>query len=429
MRNSLGLAAMLVIATAWTHAQVEPEATGGGFLPGVSATQPITQNLLDYSLRYAQGAYVYTNSLTNQSTGIVSGSFDYTRSSDHFPLKMNYIGGYIWPVAGPNLGTGMFQHLVLSQGFNQGRWSVLAYDDINDTPEAPSVGFSGVPGTGETISGSGTGSSTAATILDINTRVLNNLAEGEFGYRAGSATTLSFGGGSQVLNFPNGGGLDTAGELANAGITRYLNSRTAIVGQFEFSHFSFGASAYSNNMAGNYDINSVPVGFRYSLTRQLTVSVEGGPQWISSSNSTLAPPVTTAMVNASASDSFHMGSLSLTYDRGVQSSSGYLAASVVDSVKGDFSRRLGRETSVGITGGFFRFAAVVSANGTADALSAGAQISQDLGRYFNFSANYAAVNQTSSLAGSAPQANVLNGLYHAISFSLAFSPRQMRANQ
>ncbi len=430
MRKSLGLAVMFAIATAWTHAQVEPEATGGSFLPGVSATQPVTQNLLDYSFRYAQTAYIYgSNSANNQSTGIASGAFDYSHSSEHFPLKLNYIGGYIWPVAGPSLGTGMFHHLVLSQTFNQGRWSVLAYDDVKDNPEAPTVGFSGVAGTGEPISGSGTGSSTAATILDINTRVVNNLAEGEFGYRVGTATTLSLGGGSQVLNFPNGGGLNTSGELANAGITRNLSARTALVGQFEFSHFSFGASAYSNDTAGSYNINSVPIGFRYSWTRQITVSVEAGPQWINSSNSAIAPPVTTAMVNAAALGTFRMGSLSLTYDRGVESSSGYLAAAVVDSVKGNFSHRFGRQTSVGLTGGFFRFAAVQTADGTADAVSGGAQFSQNIGRYVNFSANYAAVDQTSLLTGAAPQGNVLNGLYHSVSFSLAFAPRQYRSNQ
>jgi hypothetical protein len=432
MRKSVSLAAIFVIASACVHAQVVPEATGRGFIPGVTGlgAPPVTGNLLDYSLRYSQTVYIYTSgNLSNEAMSIASGNFSYAHPSDRLPLNLNYIGGYIWPVAGPNLGTGVFQRLALNQGFIAGRWSFFVYDDLTDTPEAPTVGFSGVAGTGEPISGSGTGSSASPTILNLNTRVVSNLAEGELGYKLGSTTTLNVGGGQEIFEFPNGGGLNTNGELANTGITRYLSSRTSIAGQFLFSHVSFGASPYSDGTAGSYDISAVPVGFQYSWTRQLTVSVEAGPQWVSSSYSNLAPPITTAMVNASASDRFRTGTLTLTYDRGVEASSGYFPAAVLDSVNGNFSQRFGRSTTVGISGAYFHFAALQSTDGNVSSPNCGVQVSQYLGRYLNFSANYTAIDQRSTLAGSAPDGNILNGLYHNLSFSVAFSPREMRANQ
>jgi hypothetical protein len=432
VRKSVSFAAIFVIASAWAHAQVVPEATGRGFVPGVTGLggPAVTGNVIDYSLRYSQTAYIYTSgNLSNESMAIASGSFNYTHPSDHLPLNLNYIGGYIWPVAGPDLGTGVFQRLVLDQGFIAGRWSFFAYDNLTDTPEAPTVGFSGVAGTGEPIGGSGTGSSASPTILNINTRVVSNLGEGELGYKLGTTTTLNLGAGSEVFEFPNGGGLNTNGELANAGITRYLSSRTSLSGQYLFSHVSFGASPYSDGVAGSYDVSAVPVGFQYSWTRNFTVSLEAGPQWVSSSYSNLAPPITTVMVNASASERFRTGTLTGTYDRGVEASSGYFPAAVLDSFNGNYSQRFGRSSTVGITGGFFRYAALQSTYGSVNSPNCGVQFSQFLGRYVNFSADYTAIDQRSSLGGSAPEGNILNGLYHNVSFSLAFSPREMRANQ
>jgi len=425
MKTNRKVAAIFFMACASASAQVVPEAIGPIGPPG-------GENFT-YSLSYSQVAYLYSanaNSTTpvgtnqgNQSKSVASGDLDYFHPSERHPLSVDYAGGYIWPVYGPNMGTGVFQRGVVSQGFIQERWKLFLSDNVDDTPAPPTVGFSGVAGTGEPIGTSGPASSSPSSILTINTRLISNLAAGELEYTLNRTTNLTVGGGSDIVNFPSGGGLNTEGELGNAGITKNLSARTALLGGFIFSHFGFGASPYSQNAAGSFNVNAGVVGVQYLWSRQIKMDLQVGPEWTSASNSALVPATADVRVNAYVTDQFRGGALDFGYNRGIEGGAGYLPSAEIDAVTGGYSQKLGRATVVGVSGSYQHFNALQSSGGATNAEYGGAQVSQRIGRYLNLVAGYTAIHQSQTLTGSASQSNVLNGLYHDLSFGIAFAPR------
>lgn len=424
MKMRIEFAIILLSACSWAGAQVVPAATGPG--------GPLVSGNLSYSLRYSQTALLYgSNQVTggNQVTSIASANVEYADSNERLPFSLNYGGGYMSSISGPSLGTGVFQHLVVSQGLVEPRWNVTVRDDVSYTPEAPTTGFSGVPGTGEPISGSGVPSSSSESILTLNTRTLSNTASATVGYMLDYATTMDVGGGYELLNFPDGNGLDSNGADGSVGVSRRYSARTSISGQYLYSHFSFDAAPYSGGAAGSFDTSSVSFEYKHNWSRQFTTDVTIGPQWTSGSDNALVPPTKGVMVRASVNYQFRNESASVSYNRGISGMIGYMPSGTIDSVNGNLSRTFERTLTVGATGTYFRTVPLGNVGTATDAWFSGAQISQRLGRYLNARASYTAVDQSSGLSGSTPQANVLNQLYQVISFGISYSPREPRVSQ
>ena len=260
MKRMLKLGFVLLTVCGGAMAQVEPAATGPG--------GPPVNGDLTYSLRYSQTEYLYGANQAggNQIASIASASVDYAHPNLRRPLWLEYSGGYMFSIAGPSVGSGVFQHLAVSQGIVQRRWQLTVGDDVSYTPEAPTTGFSGVPGTGEPIGGSGTGTAPSQSILTINTRTLDNLASVEFGYKLDYATTWTVRGGSQLLRFPTGNGLDSDEQQIGTGLARRIDARTSITGQYLYSHSSYDASPYSDGISGAFE--------HHALHRRLSACLE-----------------------------------------------------------------------------------------------------------------------------------------------------------
>ena len=172
-------------------AQVVPEATAG---PAI----------VQYAFRYSQsGAFLSGNQTSLQTNA--SAEVDYANGFKRYPFNLNYGGGYTWTLSGPSYATGVFQRLLISQGYIGSRWNIFASDNVYYLPQSPTMGFSGIPGTGEPIGGSGSNPPSSQPILTVNTTVVNNVATGEIGRSLNYATTLSVGGTSQILRQRNDG--------------------------------------------------------------------------------------------------------------------------------------------------------------------------------------------------------------------------------
>src|SRR5271169_296727 len=137
MKTVCKLLGIFFIACAAAHAQVVPAATGPGG-PAVSGN-------LHYALRYSQSAES-GSSLGDWQTSSSSVSLDYANDNPRRPFSLNYGGGYTWTLTGPTYSTGLFQHLLLSQGIVWSKWNVMVSDDVSYRPQAPTTGFSGIPG-------------------------------------------------------------------------------------------------------------------------------------------------------------------------------------------------------------------------------------------------------------------------------------------
>jgi hypothetical protein len=419
MKMAFKLMMFLFTACAATDAQVVPEATGPTGLP-VSGD-------LHYDLHYSQTAE-FGGSLGNWQTANASGDAGYANGNTRLPFRMNYTGGYTWTITGPSYLTGLFQHLFLSQGFVWHKWSVMASDDVSYTPQAPTTGFSGVPGTGEPI---GTPNPTPASdqsILTVNTHVIDNNANGELQRQLTSATTLSVGATSILLRYPNGNGTDTDSLMANAGLTRRLNARNSLLGQYTYSQYSY--PGYGFSIRTNTGL------FSYSRTwsRRLSTTVGAGPEWIDESDIAGLPPAlastagTTASPgnstrisgNAEAKYQMRFGSASVSYNHATSGGAGYLAGAEVDSVDGNFTRDFGRNLTIGITGAYRRTDGLV-ADEVISGKYGGAQATRRLGRYLTLFANYTATDQSTNPALAT---NTLSQLLQVIGFGIGYSPRE-----
>jgi hypothetical protein len=401
MKKTIQLLAFLLAVSAAARAQVAPAATAG----------PAS---LQYSLRYSETAYFYGASEPEQQRGIASGSVNYANGGEHLPFTMNYTGGYIWIFTGLQDGAGYFQNFSISQGYIGSKWNVLFSDNISYLPVPATVGFSGVPGSGEPVGGPGTPPDANQPILTVNTRTLSNIASGEITRTLNSSTRFSAGGDTALISYPDGGGIDTNIQMANLELSRRLDARNSLSGQYLFSQYSYGGSTVT------FDTNTASANYSRQWNRQLKTSVSAGPQFTNSSDSAVIPSSTNLYVDASANDLLRFGSASLTYTHGKSSGGGALLGGNEDFVNAGLSREFRRNLSVGIEGSYRRTAGLAN-SGIITAEYGGGEATWRLNDDFTIFANYTAINQSTSLA---LQSNVLNQLQQIVGFGIAYAPRR-----
>jgi hypothetical protein len=410
MKTTLAILAFLFTVATAADAQTAPEATAG-------------TAVLQYSARYSQSAQFYGGTLGDSQNATLSGNVEYTNGFKRRPFTLTFGGGYSWNIAGTSYGNGLFENLSISQRIVGRKWNIQVSDDVSYLKEAPITGFSGVPGTGEPISGPNPPPPSSQTILTLNTRTINNTVSGEFEYNLNYATTFSVGGDSELMRYPDGNGLDTNAQSANAGLSRRLNARSSLSGQYSFTDYSYPG----NNLAqpvSSFVTNAAFFGYRRVWNRSITTNVSVGPEWLASSNSAIVPSSTSVAGNASARDQFRFGSASLNFSRQVSGGGGYLVGGEASTVSAGFAREFERKLSVNLTGGYMRTSGLAN-QGEYDGKFGAAMATLRLSRYFTAFASYTGTDQSTPSSSSG---NTLSGLWQVVSFGIGYSPREKRVN-
>lgn len=403
MRKHLQLAAMFLLLGPVALCQVEPAAT--------SPSLPLPGGNFQYSLRYAQTAE-FGRGLGNWQNGVVSGSLNYTNGRERFPFSMGYGGGYNFSIAGPSYGNGVFQHLSLTQGMVGRKWHILLNNDVNYSPEAPTLGFTGIPGIGEPVTPPPpTGSQ---SILTLNTHVVDNSSMASISRPLNYAWGMDMGGSYNMLRFPDGNGLNTGTAGANGGLHYRLSARNSLTGNYIFSKFTYPAFGFS------FFMHSGMFGFSRRWSRRLSSNVSIGPEWTSSSDATVVPSSRHFAMNATASYQAGFNTIGVTYARGVNGGGGYLIGSETDTAAANYSRRFGQQTSLGFNASYMRTAGLVN-NGVTAAKYGSAQVSRRLGPFLSLFANYSLISQSSS---SVLPGNTLAQTIQVLGFGIEYSPRQ-----
>jgi len=389
-------------------AQVSASATA----PGVASAA----RGLQYAFRYSEGVQT-SNTIATIQTSNVSGSVAYANADKKMPFTMEYAGGYTWNLAGPDYQSGQFHRMDLTQGFVYRRWKINLGDDVEYLPQSPTTGFSGIPGIGEIIGVPNPNPSTSQTILTVNTHVLNNNAQGSLEHTLNYATTLSVAGNSSVLHYPDGNGIDTRSTTADGTLLRRLTGRTSILGDYKFNQYTYSGTTLS------IQTQTGLAGLRHLFTRDLSLDLQGGPQWISSTNSSVVPANLTYAANASMTYAKKRTSLGGSYVHGSNGGSGYLLGGIVDDAGGNFQHRFGEFVILGLTGGYNRTAALNnSAPMTITGGYGAVQGTWLLGRLIVF-ANYTGRGQSTS---STLPGNVLDQTLNTFSFGFGLSSREAR---
>ncbi len=409
MKTALKLLAFVVTVANAALAQVVPEATGPG-MP-VSGT-------MHYDLHYSEIEYL-GGSFNDSQSALFSGDIAYANFSDRLPFSFKDAGGYSWAVTGTPYEVGPFDNLSLSQGFVRRKWNLQLSDDASYRQGAPTTGFSGVAGTGEPIGGPTPPPSSSQTILTVNTRTVENSANGEFEHTLNYAISLNLGGNSELLRYPDGNGIDTDNETANAGITQRLNARNSLSYRYLFSEFSYPGSSLGQ-VTTALMTNSALFGYERHWTRKITTNGAVGPEWVVGANSTVVPFSTRVSGNASFEDQFRFGSASLNYSHTTSGGSGFLVGGEIDSVTGGFSKEFKKKLTTELSGGYMRTSGL-STQGTIDGKFGAAMFTWRMSRYFTAFASYTADDQSSS---SLLPSNALNQILQVISFGIGYSPRE-----
>jgi hypothetical protein len=405
MKTTLTFLAFLFTVCAAADAQVAPAATAGGAN-------------LSYVVRYSQTAE-FGSSLGDWQTSNASAEVDYANGKGRLPFSLNYGGGYTWTLAGPTYMTGLFQRLLLSQGIDWRRWKITVSDDVSYTPQAPTTGFSGIPGIGEPIGGAGPNPPSDQSILTLKTHVVNNDANGNVEHDLNYATTLSAGASSVLLRYPDGNGLNINQLMANTELTRRLNARNSLTGTYMFSQFSYPDYGFS------FQANSLLFGFKRSWNPKITSDISAGPEWKGSSNSAVVPSSTTVAANAAVRYKYRFVTASLTYIRAANNGGGYLFGAESDSVGANYTREFGRKLTIGLTGDYMRTSGLIN-NGVTNSKYGGAQATRLLGRHFTVFASYTAIDQSSS---SQLPTNAITSLMQVIGFGISYSPRKTHISE
>ncbi len=412
MKVSTTLLVVFLVASAAVRAQVVPAVEGPTGLP-ISGT-------LHYDLRYSQTAQFYGGAIGAVQRGVASGELAYANSSAVHPFGVTYSGGDIWNISGEPEGTGVFQHMLVSQGLNRRAWTLRLMDDVSYLPQAPVTGFSGIPGVGGLPSPPTT---PIQPILTLNTRSVYNTASPDFSRTFGHATSLDLGGNYTVLRFPDGNGLDTDSVQANGQITRRLDARNSFTGQYVYAHTSFpGYSVLTT------ETQSGLFGYQRIWNRQFKTSLSAGPEWIQSSDNLLVPPSTNLSVNATANYDLRSTSAAVSYNRATTGGAGEAQEVGIhnDDVSGSVTQLFGRNLTVTATGAYMHTAGLAllapPENVATNTEFGGVSATRRWGRNFSVFANYTVIQQSSNFGLAA---NVVNGLSQVVGFGVAYSPRQI----
>jgi hypothetical protein len=413
MKTSLKFLAIFLAVGAVAHAQVEPAATG----PGGPGVQPAGPNL-QYSLRFSQAAE-FGGYIGNWQTSTASGQLDYLNGNERFPFTMDYTGGYTWTISGPDYLGGVFQNLWISQGMGGRKWRFRASDDLGYRPSAPYTGLSGVAGIGEPIGGPSPAPPSTETILTLKTHTLDNSGIVNLDLDLNFATTLTLSGTSNVLYYPNGDGLNTDGELASSQLTRRLNARSSLSGEYLYAYYTYPDYDFS------LDTNTGLFGYNRNWTKKLSTTLSVGPEWVSSSDSAVAPSATRIAANAAINYKSRSETASVSYRRATSSGAGYLEGADLNWVAGNLERNFGPKLKIGLTGTYSRTTGLVN-NGNVNTRLGGAQITRRVAGHFSLFANYTVSNQSASVA---LPTNTLNNTLQMMSFGIGYSPRETRLTQ
>ena len=403
MKTILTFLAFLFTVCAAANAQVAPAAIAGAAS-------------LNYSLGYSQTADFYGNGLGTQQKAIASGDLNYMNGNGRLPFAVAYGGGYIWTISGPSYSTGLFQHLLLSQGIVWRKWHVTVSDDVNYTPQAPTTCFSGIPGLGEPNGGCSSTPPSDQSILTLNTHVVSNAASGYIEHTLNYATTLTAGGSSELRRYPDGNGLNVNQLMANAELTRRLNARNSLTGTYMFTQFSYPDSGFS------FLVNTGLLGFNRLWNAKISSDISAGPEWKGSSNSAIVPSSITIAANAAVRYHYRFVTTSLNYIRAADSGGGYLLGAESDTVSAIYTQEFGKKLTIGFTGDY-RHISGLRNNGVTNGKLGSAQVTRRFGRHFAAFANYTAIDQSSS---SALPSNTLGTLLQVVGFGITYSPQKTR---
>lgn len=391
MKRTIGLALFSLACCRLMAGQAAP--TG---YPGATG--------LKYSAGYEEMAQ-FGQSLGNWHTISPSFTLDYMSGREKEPFDLEYTGGYVFTVSGPDYSTGWFHDMQLKQSYARPKWTVDLKDEVSYRPQAPT-------GPGETISSTEPSTPSSQTIVSISTHALNN--EGTGTVRRVFSRRFEINGSIQdgLLRYPDGNGLDTNSVVASGTPKIHLDARDAITAGYTFSRFTYPGSTLSVRT------DMALFGYDREWSRAFHSNVAVGPEWISSSESNLVPSTRTPAVQATLEYKARRMTSYVDYYRGASGGAGFYAGSENETISAGLTGQFTRTFNLGMQGGYQNTSSLGGTGGVSGGFG-GAQATWRLGRHIDVFTNYTALTQTTD--DTLLPTNVLNAVVQTLSFGISFS--------
>jgi hypothetical protein len=380
-------------------------------------------------------------------TSALSGDVAYTAKSTARPFSMLFSAGLLLPNQSGQ-GVTTYENLSVSQGYVTRHWVFNLTDSFSFLPQSPTTGISGIPGTGDigVVPVQGPGGGPAGGVLTVSGNRIGNSLTGSGERQITADTSISGSGSWNVLNFVDSQatGLSYSQVSGTAAVNHRFDSRTSASVNAVYSVFD-----YSGYLSGptepNFQTRGINVSFQRLLSRTLSVSASAGPQWISSSNSTLIPSTLNAAATGSLTYSRRFTNAYVSYTRGANGGSGVLPGALSDSVGFGGGRTYGRDWVVSVSGAYSRSSGLTNlanlntlqgipaptsttpVNEVFDTIYAGVQVRRRITTNLSGFLSYTAQNQSTnySLGGQ----NAFSGTSQTFGFGVSFSPRSTRLGQ
>lgn len=403
---------------------------------------PNLDGVFHYSLSASeviQFGYYGSGQTTNATD--LSGNAAYTSPNTTRPFSMLFAGGVILADQAGG-GTNSFWNIAASQGYVTRHWIFNISDSFSYLPQSPTTGLSGIPGVGDVgaVPTQGPGAGPIGGIITTSGDRIGNAVSGSVERTLTRNTSISGSGSWGVLHYLGSdaeAGLDTSQVSGTVSLNRRIDARSSIGVAAVYSTYSYSGQGSGLNTP-DIETRGINVFYQRVLSRTLSVNASVGPQWVSSSNSTLVPDSTDVAVNAGIEYSYQYVHAGVSYSRGVNNGSGVLPGSLTDSFAASAGRNYGRNWVVGLTMAYSHSAgltqflngtSLVTTNATYDTVYGGAQVTRRISPHFSAYASYTAASQSSNNLVEPVTPNVLNSTFQTFGFGITFTPRSTNLGQ
>lgn len=442
MKILIGLSALLLGAGSLSYGQATPAGSGYTTVSstGSNPNLPPLDGIVHYALSASQLVQFgfYGANVTTSSTAL-SGDIGYTAKSETMPFNMIVAGGVILS-NGNGLGTTTFWNAAVTQGLISRHWALNVSDSFSFLPQSPTTGLSGIPGIGDLgstpVSGPAQGPGGGVLTFSGN-RVVNQLsgtAERQLGPKFSISGTGSY---SIIHFFDENAGLSSSGVTGSVALNRRLDARSSVSVNAVYSTYSYN----NNNPAlstlyPDFQTKGINASYQRLISRSISISLSGGPLWISSSNGAQIPSRLSAAGSASLNYTRGLTNASLSYVRGANAGSGVLPGALSDTAIGSLSHSYGRKWLASADGGYTHSTGLTNllvgssptaVNEVYDTFFGGVQVSHGFTPHLSGYASFTVTHQSSNYG--AQTQNVFTGTSETFGVGVTFTPRSTRLGQ
>ena len=307
MKNAMkifaGVWVLSLAAASPSYGQAVPAGNTTISSTGSNPNLPPLDGILHYSMSASQQVQFgyYGSGETTSSTGL-SGNLSFTAKSETKPFSTALSGGLLLP-NGQGQGLSTFWNVAVTQGIVGRRWAASVSDSFSFLPQSPTTGLSGIPGVGDLgaepvqgpVAGPGGGVLTYS-----GDRIINSVG-GSVERQIAPATSISGAGNWSIIHFlDQNAGLNSSGVSGEVALNQRLDGRSSVSLSAVYTTYSYSGPG-AGPATPDFQTKGINLGYQRRLTRSLSMSVSGGPLWISSSNSTLIPSRLALAASASLS--------------------------------------------------------------------------------------------------------------------------------